>query len=206
MQIQEYFKGERSELSDTLLMQQSLCGDEHAFETLVRRYSTPVFNFIYRFLGDYDKACDVLQYVFVQLYTSLPGLRTDKPLKAWLFQVARNRCFDELRRRHVLHFSELESALNEDELSPVDAIPDSSPLPEELAERNDMQQILQQAIDELPPKFRAVVLLRYAAQLSFFEIGQVLNMPDATAKTYFQRAKPLLRAALASKLRITPAC
>jgi RNA polymerase sigma factor (sigma-70 family) len=206
MQIQEYIKRERPELSDALLMQQSLCGDEHAFETLVRRYSTPIFNFIYRFLGDYDKACDVLQYVFVQLYTSLPSLRTEKPLKTWLFQVARNRCLDELRRRDILHFSELESALNEDELSPVDAIPDSSPLPAELAERHDMQQVLQQAIDALPSRFRAVVLLRYTAQLSFSEIGQVLNMPDATAKTYFQRARPILRAAVASKLRITPSC
>ena len=76
----------------------------------------------------------------------------------------------------------------------------ASSLPEELAERNDIQAILQQAIDTLPPKFRAVVLLRYASQLSFAEIGQALNMPDATAKTYFQRAKPLLRAALTPQL------
>jgi DNA-directed RNA polymerase specialized sigma24 family protein len=55
---------------------------------------------------------------------------------------------------------------------------------------------LHEAIQTLPVKFRAVVLLRYASQLSFSEIGQALNMPEATAKTYFQRAKPLLRAAL----------
>jgi RNA polymerase sigma-70 factor (ECF subfamily) len=50
----------------------------------------------------------------------------------------------------------------------------------------------------LPPKFRSVVLLRYTSQLSFSEIGKVLNMPEATAKTYFQRARPLLRASMAS--------
>jgi RNA polymerase sigma-70 factor (ECF subfamily) len=55
---------------------------------------------------------------------------------------------------------------------------------------------LQQAIATLPPKYRAVVLLRYAGQLSFSEIGKALHMPDATAKTYFQRSRPLLRAAL----------
>ena len=60
--------------------------------------------------------------------------------------------------------------------------------------------MLQRAIDALPPKFRAVVLLRYASQLSFSEIGQALQMPEATAKTYFQRAKPLLRASLKEQI------
>ena len=66
-----------------------------------------------------------------------------------------------------------------------------------------MQEILQEAIAELPPKFRAVVLLRYTAQLSFAEMGHALHMPEATAKTYFQRAKPLLRAMLKSQIQRT---
>jgi len=183
-------------MSDGILAQRSIAGDQRAFEILVQRYSTPLFNFICRFLSDYDQACDILQQVFVQLYISLPNLRTSDPLKAWLFQVARNRCLDELRRKHAIHFSELEPVNDDDELSPLATMPDTDPLPEELAERRDLQQCLQKAIQTLPPKFRSVVLLRYAGQLSFSEIGQALDMPEATAKTYFQRSKPLLRAAL----------
>jgi RNA polymerase sigma-70 factor (ECF subfamily) len=194
------------EISDGVLAQQILAGDQQAFETLVQRYSTPLFSFIYRFLGDYDQACDVSQQVFLQLYLSLPTLRTSDPLRAWLFQVARNRCLDELRRKHAIHFSELESTSDEEELSPLAALPDTSPLPEELAERHDLQECLQRAIEELPPKFRSVVLLRYAGQLSFSEIGQVLAMPEATAKTYFQRAKPLLRTALSRQWLGMPIC
>src|SRR5437016_13356934 len=196
MQIRETRQIEPIEITDGVLAQQSLDGDEYAFESLVQRYSTSLFNFIYRFLGDYDQASDILQNVFIQLHTSLPSLRTDKPLKAWLFQVARNRCLDELRRKHAIHFSELDAINDDEELSPLAAIPDAGPLPEELAERSDLQQRLQAAISTLPVKFRSVVLLRYASQLSFSEIGQALNMPEATAKTYFQRAKPLLRAVL----------
>ena len=196
MQMRERTRIQTSEMSDGILAQQSIAGDQRAFEILVQRYSTPLFNFICRFLGDYDQACDVLQQVFLQLYISLPNLRTGDPLKAWLFQVARNRCLDELRRKHAIHFSELEPVSDEDELSPLATMPDTDPLPEELAERRDLQQCLQKAIQTLPPKFRSVVLLRYAGQLSFSEIGQALKMPEATAKTYFQRAKPLLRAAL----------
>jgi len=206
MQLRERTKGHVPEISDGVLAQQTLAGDQQAFEALVKRYSTPLFNFICRFLGDYDQACDISQQVFLQLYLSLSTLRTGDPLKAWLFQVARNRCLDELRRKHAIHFSELESVSDEDELSPLAAMPDTSPLPEELAERHDLQECLQRAIEALPPKFRSVVLLRYAGQLSFSEIGQVLAMPEATAKTYFQRAKPLLRTALSPKLQGTLTC
>ena len=196
MQMRERTRIQTSEMSDGILAQRSIAGDQRAFEILVQRYSTPLFSFICRFLGDYDQACDILQQVFLQLYISLPNLRTSDPLKAWLFQVARNRCLDELRRKHAIHFSELEPVNDDDELSPLATMPDTDPLPEELAERRDLQRCLQKAIQTLPPKFRSVVLLRYAGQLSFSEIGQALDMPEATAKTYFQRSKPLLRAAL----------
>ena len=189
------------DVSDGMLAQRALVGDEDAYALLVERYSTPLFNFICRFLNDYDAANDILQQVFLQLYISLPKLRIGEPLKSWLFQVARNRCLDELRRKHAIHFSELQGTSEDEDLSPLDIIPDTSPLPEEIADRHDLQAILQRAIDTLPPKFRAVVLLRYTAQFSFSEIGQSLQMPEATAKTYFQRAKPLLRTALADQIQ-----
>ena len=205
MEIRERTRIHNPEITDNVLAQQTLEGNQQAFELLVKRYSGPLFNFIFRFLGDYDAASDILQQVMVQLYISLPKLRTGEPLKAWLFQVARNRCLDELRRKHAIHFSELEKSVDDDEQLALADMPDISPLPEEVAERHDLQQILLKAIQELPPKFRAVVLLRYASQLSYAEIGRVLNMPEATAKTYFQRVKPLLRNALASQLQVVPA-
>src|SRR5437588_8010152 len=138
------------ENSDGILAQQTLAGDEYAFEVLVKRYSAPLFNFIYRFLGDYDQGCDILQQVLLQLHISLPTLRTDKPLKSWLFQVARNRCLDELRRKHAIPFSELEAVNDDEELSPLAAIPDNGPLPEELAEQSDLHQHLHNAIQTWP--------------------------------------------------------
>jgi RNA polymerase sigma factor (sigma-70 family) len=196
MQLQKQATLKYIDISDGELVQEALTGDQVAFEALVHKYSVPLFNFIYHFFADYDQACDILQQVLLQLYISLSTLRTTKPLKSWLFQVARNRCLDELRRKRMTHFSELETGNEEEELSGIFAIPDSSPLPEEVAEYVEMQQRLHRAIQTLPPKFRIIVLLRYASQLSFPEIGQALNIPEATAKTYFQRAKPMLRASL----------
>jgi RNA polymerase sigma factor (sigma-70 family) len=190
-------------LSDASLAKQALGGDQRAFEIMVHRYNTPLFNFICHFLGDYDQACDVLQQVFMRFFTSLPKLGTSDPFKPWLFQVARNCCVDELRRRrrYAIQFSQLESENDENDISFLNEIPDTSPLPEDLAERHDLQQVLGQAIQSLPPKFRAVVVLRYTSQLSFAEIGHTLNMPEATAKTYFHRAKVLLRKILSGQLQ-----
>src|SRR5438477_3688161 len=133
MQIQETPKVQMIDITDGVLAQQTLAGDPYAFEDLVKRYSTPLFNFIYRFLGDYDQACDILQHVFIQLHGSLNTLRTDKPLKAWLFQVARNRCLDELRRKRVIHFSELESVNDDEELLPLEDIHDYGIILDEFA-------------------------------------------------------------------------
>jgi RNA polymerase sigma-70 factor (ECF subfamily) len=184
------------EISDEQLVQQSLGKDERAFELLFERYGPTLFKFIYRYFGEYDQACDILQQVFLQLYLSLPKLDTRRPLKNWLFQVARNRCLDELRRKRPLHLSELESEEEDEEKNALALVRDPGPLPEELAEQHEQQAHLLHAIDGLPPNFRSVVYLRYTAQLSFAEIGKRLGIPETTAKTHFHRARHLLQASL----------
>ncbi len=166
---------------------------------LVQRYSKPLFSFIYRSLGDREQSNDVLQKVFLKFYLSLPALKMDQPFKPWLFQVAHHYCIDEFRSRHrrpAICFSELLSLSDENELSPLEMLPDTNSLPEEVAEDHDLQQHLMQALQSLPAKYRSIVLLRYVAQLRFSEISQILDIPVATAKTYFHRAKPQLRKAL----------
>ena len=119
--------------------------------------------------------------------------------------MARNRCLDELRKRHrraEIPFSTLEWKYREEELSPVEAIPDPEPLPEEVAERIDMQCSLQQALFSLPPKCRSIVRLHCFRQLSFSEIARVLNIPRNTVKTYYYRSLPRLRSALMSNVHL----
>src|SRR5436853_7934718 len=77
-----------SSLQDGDLVKQAQAGNQAAFETLVERYRVPLHRFVARCFGDYDQRSDVLQQVFVQLYLSLPDLRTDGTIQAWLFRVA----------------------------------------------------------------------------------------------------------------------
>src|SRR5689334_8268679 len=117
MNTQAEYNTSSSEMTDGMLIKMVLAGEQKAFEPLIRRYEGPLFNFMCHFLGSYDLACDILQDVFLKLYISLPTLRTDQSLQPWLFQVARNRCLDELRRKHPVCFSQLEVAEEEDDIS-----------------------------------------------------------------------------------------
>jgi RNA polymerase sigma-70 factor (ECF subfamily) len=119
--------------------------------------------------------------------------------------VARNRCLDELRRRRrraETSFSTLAWEYSEEDLSPIEAIPDPDPLPEEVAEEIDLYCTLQEATASLPPKVRSIVRLRCFRQLTFSEIGRMLNMPQTTVKTYFYRSLPRLRRALAGSTHL----
>jgi RNA polymerase sigma-70 factor (ECF subfamily) len=184
-----------------MLLGQSLAGDEYAFEVLVSRYRRPLLNYIRNILKDDDQAHDVLQFVLLRLYVHRPTLLKDMPLKAWLFQVAHHRCIDELRqqrRRHSIHFSELSWDDDAEGMGLIESIQDPQPLPEEIVEQLDLHAVLQQAIRRLPPKLRWVIYLHCFGHLNFSEIACTLKMPETTAKTYFYRALPLLRSALAN--------
>ncbi len=157
-------------------------------------------SYVGEFLPDHEQVPDVLQHVFLQLYLSLPVLLRNVSLHAWLLQVARNRCLDELRRmrRHAaLPFSMLAWEDGEEE-SMVAAIRDPDPLPEEVVEKSDQYCSLHQAIAALPPKFRSIVFLHCFRQLTFPEIGRLLHLPDSTVKSYYYRSLPHLRRRLSA--------
>ena len=192
---------QRNEVPDGLLVGQALAGDQDAFECLVTRYQQQLVRLIQGFLKDHDQSDDILQQVYLQLYLSLPTLFRNVSLKGWLFQVARNRCLDELRRRRrrpEVPFSVLERGNGEEEQSLLEAISDCQPLPEEMTESSELHGSLCDAMVSLPPQVRAIVQLRCFRQLTFAEIGRTLHLSETTVKTSFYRSLPRLHRALAS--------
>lgn len=185
-------------VSDERLAETFLDGERACFDELVRRYSGPIYAFVVRMVGRAEDADDLTQDVFVQVLKSLPHARRDLPLRPWLYVIARNKCLDHLKRRRALPFSSLASAESEDAVE--ERLADHAPLPEELAERADLRDLLHEAIAALPPRYRTVVALRYSTDLTFAELATVLDLPENTVKTHFQRAKALMRASLAGRL------
>ena len=177
--------------SDEQLATLAAAGSTLAFQALAERYSQPAFTYAYHFLGDYDDAHDAAQEALIQLYQALPKARHDLPFRPWFYTIVRHKCLDALRQRRPL----LRRAWRDqtDAEDAAERVPDPAPLPEEIYERRDVQRVLHEVIAALAPKYREVVLLRYATDLTFEEIGEVLHMPVNTVKTRFQRAKGLLR-------------
>jgi RNA polymerase sigma-70 factor (ECF subfamily) len=161
--------------------------DPGAFEALVRRHQAPLYNFCFRMLGQAEDAADVAQEAFVQLYSHLGQLDEREPLAPWLFRVARNRCIDVIRRRRTVPLGVADESGESSD--PVDG----DPLPDELAERSDLQRLLSSVIAQLPPAYAEVVALRYAGDRSFAEIAQILECDEGAARVRFHRAKILLR-------------
>jgi RNA polymerase sigma-70 factor (ECF subfamily) len=160
-----------------------------AFEALVQRHQAPVYNFCLRMLGQAEDAADVAQETFVQLYSHLGRLDEREPIAPWLFRVARNRCIDVIRRRRTVPLRLIDESGEPLHLEPAD----DEPLPDELAERADLQRLLASAIASLPPAYGEVVALRYASDRSFAEIAQILDCDEGAARVRFHRAKGLLR-------------
>jgi RNA polymerase sigma-70 factor, ECF subfamily len=174
-------------------------GEPGAFEALVRRHQGPLYNFCLRMLGQSEDAADVAQETFVQLYSYLGRLDAREPIAPWLFRVARNRCIDVIRRRRTVPLGTADdSAETPPRLDPAD----EEPLPDELAERADLQRLLARAIDSLPPAYAEVVSLRYAGERSFAEIAQILECEEGAARVRFHRAKALLRRHLRQSLNV----
>jgi RNA polymerase sigma-70 factor (ECF subfamily) len=171
-------------------------GDAVAFEMFVERFSRAIYNFALRLIGNPADAEDVTQQTFIQAFESLPHRPAGTPVRPWLFQVARNKCIDMIRRRHSGIVSRLEEDEERSQLEPAD----ERPLPEALYERAELQQLLEDAIAALPLRAREVVTLRYVAELTFGEIGEALGMPENTARIVFHRAKSQLRAFLQLRL------
>ena len=203
-QLPQYYLLQEQRVPDGVLVEQALAGDQGAFESLINRYHLQLVSYIRGFFKDQDQCYDVLQQVYLQLYLSLPTLSRSGSLKGWLYQVARNRCINELRkrgRRAEVPFSVLEGEDGEEGLSLLEAIADPEPLPEEMTERGERQGSVQAAMVTLPPKVRSIVHLHCFRQLTFSEIGRTLKMSEAAVKANFYRSLPHLRKSLASNMQ-----
>jgi RNA polymerase sigma factor (sigma-70 family) len=190
-------KIQEEQLYDSILAKKAINGDHKAFEVLVQCYSPMLLAFILHIVNDYDFACDISQEVFIRLYIMLPSINTDKVLKPWLFRVAHNLCIDEFRSKRsqtTLTFSQYR--MPEDRYKSEENIADlldTSPTLDQLVAQSHLQTILQKAIEALPMKYKVIAVLRYTTNMRFAEVGQVLDMPASTVKTYFNRAKLCLR-------------
>ncbi|HWR96833.1 MAG TPA: RNA polymerase sigma factor, partial [Candidatus Methanoperedens sp.] len=165
---------------DAELVRQILRGRRELFSVLLERYQRPIFNFIYRFYGNYDLAQELTQETFLRCYQFLKSYDQGRKFSTWLYAVAKNLCIDELKKQKAAREIPLDDALPAVERK--DAAAGAAKDQQAHCIRKEEDFRLLEALQELPSPARTVLLLHYFQGLSYQEIGEALALPVSTVK------------------------
>jgi RNA polymerase sigma-70 factor (ECF subfamily) len=159
-------------------------GDRDAFRLLFENYKDRVFSIaVYSFGGDEAAAGDVTQQIFLKLMTAITQFRGEAQFSTWLYRLVVNACNDERRRlRRFLSFGES---------MPVSRLEDRRPQEKHYA-RVEIASSVRAAINELKPKFRLPILLKYIEGLSYEEIAAVMGCSKGTVASRLNRGHKAL--------------
>lgn len=171
---------------DEALIHAATQGSPRAWEQLVRRYESRVYNYGLRLTGNSTEALDLMQEVFLGVYRNLHRFRGDARFSSWLFRIAHNKAVDMSRRRHLL-------SLQQD----YDNVADECRRgPEAQAGADQLSQRVLGLLGVLPWEQRLLVELKVYQSLTFEEIAEMQGIPANTAKTRFYTAMRKLKAEL----------
>lgn len=187
--------------ADKAFVHRIAAGDQAAFVELMRKHNRRLFRTARAILRDDAEAEDALQEAYLAAYRAMPTFRGDAKLSTWLVRIVANEALGRLRKitrsAQVIH---LESGTAE----PITEhpMPDESPAnpTEHAALRAETRRLIEARIDALPAAFRAVFILRALEEMSVEEVAASLDIPEATVRTRYFRAKGLLRESLSREL------
>jgi RNA polymerase sigma-70 factor (ECF subfamily) len=179
-----------------LVRQFRATGDPAVFETLFRKYQTPVFNLIYRMVNGED-AYDLTQEAFYRALRALPNFKGDSKFSTWLFTIAKNTCLNHLRdmkgRQQMEDYSLDEpdpSGEGPGHPEPVDLAADVA----RIVEMRDLQRAVDCVLAQLTPEQRLLMTLRDFQQLSYEEICDITELNMANLKSKLHRARLAFKA------------
>jgi len=180
---------------DSELIEHYLAGSEEAFNRLVLRHQRSAVNLAYRFLGNYDDACDVAQEAFVRVYKSLKRFKGNCSFKTWLYKVilnlSRNKYRWKKRRRELGRIS-IDSPGSDDCHNPIE-IPDTTHSVERELRRKEVQARIEESLNRLPRNYREILVLRHMECLSYCEMSKLLHCAEGTIKSRLHRARIEIR-------------
>jgi RNA polymerase sigma-70 factor (ECF subfamily) len=187
------------EASDEALMERFRDGEARAFEEILRRHGTPLYNFVLRYTKNTAVAEDIVQDVFARVVRNASGWEQRSKLSTWLYTIARNACIDAARRASHRNHPSLDQ--------PMGADPEGRALGETVATDNpggdrgamdtEFRGALDKALAALPDEQREVFLMREVHHLPFKEIADITQVPVNTVKSRMRYALEGLRLHLA---------
>jgi RNA polymerase sigma factor (sigma-70 family) len=182
---------------DTDLVREALDGSANAFEILVESYQGLVIHIVYRMITRIEDREDLCQEVFVRVYENLAGFRFRSKLSTWISKIAYHTCLNHLEKRHELLIDESLPGIES-----VDELPGACAHPDRVAEQRDVAARLQMEIERLPLPYRTILTLFHIEQMSYAEIGTIMDLPEGTVKSYLYRARSHLKKRLESRYKV----
>lgn len=191
----------RSNQEDEILIRDFLSGNSNAFDRLVVKHQSLVFNLCFRIVGDYDDASDCAQETFIKVHNSLKKFGFRSSFTTWLYRIAINTCRNMLSssgtriRKNMVRIDRQGDA-GGDSIE----INDCSFDPGALFEKNEQAGMIHRAIDSLPEELKVLVVLRDLEGNSYDEIAEITGVNLGTVKSRLARARHLLRESLREAL------
>jgi RNA polymerase sigma-70 factor, ECF subfamily len=187
--------------TDVQLMLDVKAGDEQSFALLLHRYRTPLVNFLYRMVRNREQAEDLAQEVFIRVYRARADYVPSAKFTTWLFRIATNLALNSVRdTRHQRMEVSLDAPVTVDaedgDERPLD-VAEKNPNIEEHLVQETQRDMIRHAIDKLPEKQRAAVLLHKYQELDYGEISKILQCSESALKSLLFRAYETLRVELA---------
>src|SRR5512135_3685903 len=187
-----FFTAPRPMTDEQALIRSAQRGDLEAFNGLVLRYQQQVYNLAYRIMGDEAAASDVTQEAFISAFCHI-GSFHEGLLKNWLLRIARNACYDELRRRKRRPTVSLDETIVTEEGKLEFDLPMSADGPEQIVQRRALADLLQRGISTLPIEQRLTLVLSDVQGLRYDEIAEITRSKNGTVKSRLSRARANLR-------------
>ena len=187
---------------DAALMLRVKRGDMAAFTELVEKYKQPVTNLVARTIRDETEAEDIAQHVFIQVHKSAARYQVTAKFTTWLFTIARNLCLNEIRRRSRHPADSLDATLPADDELPTRQYEDVKTFaPDDAAQHNELAAKIEEALAALPENQRTAIILFQKQEMSYEEIGEVLDTSLSATKSLIHRGRETLKEKLKAYLR-----
>lgn len=181
------------QLDESDLLRALQAGDEDALMVIMQRLENPLRRYVRRLIGDSETGEDIVQDVFFTLYRRCHQVDARRGLRPWLFRVARNRCYDELRRQGRFQQVSLDADPDESSFSLLETLPDPAEPTEELAHWLFIQLVVREAMERLPENQRQALILYAEEQMSYAEIAVATNTNSGTVRSRLFHARKALR-------------
>lgn len=172
------------------LIEAHLRGDSRAFDQIVTRYQVRLLNFIYRMIGDRERAEDLVQEAFLRVYRHLDRFDRSRKFSTWVYTIASNLAKNELRNRSRSPLITLERARprDDDEMRPLE-FEDSASRPDDIYDRRNLKALVDETVAKLASHHREVFVLRELEGKSYEEIAEIMHCNLGTVKSRLNRAR-----------------